>query len=53
MNNNIKVFKFFNTVIIIDNGIKKIITDKNIITKSKNEILVIYNNRRKCGDKNE
>lgn len=48
--NDIKVFKMANMVIIVDKGCKKIITDKNIITKSNNEILNIYNNRRKCGD---
>jgi len=50
---DVKIFKIFNVVIIVDNGVKKIISDKNIITKSNNEILTIYNNEKKCGEKNK
>lgn len=45
---DIKIFRVLNSVIIVENGSKQIITDEYITRKTDNEILTIYNNR-KCG----
>ncbi len=46
MNENIKIYRAFNSIIIIDDGLKKIITDKEMLKKTNQEVLKIYNERR-------
>lgn len=48
MDKKIEVFRIMNMVMIVDNGVKKIINDKEMLKKSNEEILTIYN-KRKCG----
>lgn len=49
MSDNIQIFRVLNSVIIVENGVKKIVTTPSIIEKSNDEIIKIYNERR-CGN---
>lgn len=46
MDKNIQIFRVLNSVIIVENGVKKIINTPSIIEKSNEEIIKIYNERR-------
>lgn len=46
MNEDIKIYRIFNSIIIVENGMRKVITDKEMLKKTNNEILKIYNERR-------
>lgn len=51
MNSTPQIFKMFNSVVIVDNGVKKIINDSNIVNLPVGEILKIYNERRGSNEK--
>lgn len=49
--NNIKIFRVMNSVIIVENGVKKIINTPSIIEKDDEEIIRIHNERKvKCNE---
>ena len=47
MNDNIKVYKVLNSILIVDNGIKKIVNDNKLFQKSDNQIIDWYKNNIK------
>lgn len=52
MIDNVRIFRIANSVIIVDNGVKRLINDVAITSKSNEEILKKYN-QRKLGDCHE
>ena len=45
MDKNIKIFRALNSVIIVENGCKKIINDRSLMLKNNEDILKIYNRK--------
>lgn len=44
--NEVKVYKLLNSILIVDNGIKKIVNDAKLFQKSDNQILEWYRNNK-------
>jgi len=52
INNNkeIKIYKVLNSILIVDNGITKIINNSELLQKTNNQILEWYKDSIKRGD---
>jgi hypothetical protein len=48
-NKEIKIYKILNSILIVDNGIKKVINDTTLLQKTNNQILEWYKDSIKRG----